>query len=915
MSLAKKSVKRMSLVSGGGDEGFESSSSSSGSVRRSSTMTSSSSSSSSSSGSSSSGATFHQVYRGMSPTTASRLENRVKELEDLLEQERNAHVRTEQELTEIRISFEGLHERLEEAETEISSQLEINRRKEQEFLKLKKDFESNSSQYEESEAVLKKRHQEIINDLNDQLDKASKAKSKVEKEKQQLTIEIETYTSQLDASNKAKSYSDSKLEALEEQVRKLKIQVDELTRINQDLLTLKAKLTQENSDFQHQLHEIETSFGSASKIKIQIQQQLDEAKTKYEDESRARAQLELQISGLLDEVSSLKAQLGDEAEAAAGFKAQSLKWQNDFQQLKGKYDKDVVLISEELEEVRRKLTLRVTELEAEVEAGKVRANRAEKDKNKLSIEINEIILQLEGAENAANESAKRLKQAEHSGADLHKRVEELTIELSKSSGDNDRLKNDVANLKKQVEDLQSKVDVLTRENNKLTEALRESESSLKDITRQSQEWATIKIEITAERDALGNRLGEAEEALRDAHAHLDAASGALNQSKSELDARLREKDEEVEGVRRSSQRTIEELQRSLIELENRTKGEAGRLRKKFETEIHEFEIQIDSLNRGNADLLKNNKTLSLRLKDLEIALDGERRSAMDARDSAAAAEKKIVTLLHEIENIRVLYDGAEKARKHAESELHDSTSQVNEINITITALTSDKRRLEGDLTVAARERDDAVAARRSADERIEKLTLELTRLNDLLRVEKETTTKLESVRKQLEVSIREVTIRLEEVESTKDGKKSLAKFQARVTELEQELELVSRREREAVAEISKLRRQLAEFRSQNESDQRLIFEYSEQINVLNLRIVTIKRQLEQSEEVLNITMSKYRKTQQLLEEAERRADRAETGMTVVRRQSVVTSRVGGGVGGGSGGRSMSFSSSSRLVRS
>jgi len=402
--------------------------------------------------------------------------------------------------------------------------------------------------------------------------------------------------------------------------------------------------------------------------------------------------------------------------------------------------------------------------------------------------------------------------------------------------------------------------------------------------------------------------------LRDAHSHLDAANAAVYQSKAELDARLREKEEELEGVRRSSQRNIEELQRALLELENKSKSESGRLRKKFESEIHEFEIQIESLNRGNGDLAKNNKALSLRLKEVEIALDGERRNAQDARDSAAAAEKKVIVLTSEIENIRVLYDGAEKARKHAESELHDSTTQVNEINITITSLTSDKRRLEGDLAVAARERDDAVASRRASDERIEKLTLEVTRLNDLLRTEKETSTRLESVRKQLEISIREITIRLEEVEATKDGKKTLAKLQSRVTELEQELELVTRREREAVAEISKLRRQLLELRSQNESDQRLIFEYSEQINVLHLRIVTIKRQLEQSEEVLNITMTKYRKTQQLLEEAERRADRAETGMTVVRRQSVVTSRVGGGMGGGSG-RSMSFSSSSRLVRS
>lgn len=44
---------------------------------------------------------------------------------------------------------------------------------------------------------------------------------------------------------------------------------------------------------------------------------------------------------------------------------------------------------------RRKLTVRITELETEVEQCKGRASRFEKEKNKLTIEINEIVIQLE----------------------------------------------------------------------------------------------------------------------------------------------------------------------------------------------------------------------------------------------------------------------------------------------------------------------------------------------------------------------------------------------------------------------------------------------------------------------------------------------------------------------------------------
>jgi len=69
--------------------------------------------------------------------------------------------------------------------------------------------------------------------------------------------------------------------------------------------------------------------------------------------------------------------------------------------------------------------------------------------------------------------------------------------------------------------------------------------------------------------------------------------------------------------------------------------------------------------------------------------------------------------------------------------------------------------------------------------------------------------------------------------------------------------------------------------------------------------------------MLAITMAKYRKTQQLLEEAERRADRAGS-VNVVRYSSTV---LGGGAGGGRGAvtrsRAMSVSreTSSRVGRS
>jgi len=52
--------------------------------------------------------------------------------------------------------------------------------------------------------------------------------------------------------------------------------------------------------------------------------------------------------------------------------------------------------------------------------------------------------------------------------------------------------------------------------------------------------------------------------------------------------------------------------------------------------------------------------------------------------------------------------------------------------------------------------------------------------------------------------------------------------------------------RDAAAEVKKLQRQLAELRASSQSDHTLVLEYWETINNLELKIATIRRQLEHS---------------------------------------------------------------------
>ena len=81
------------------------------------------------------------------------------------------------------------------------------------------------------------------------------------------------------------------------------------------------------------------------------------------------------------------------------------------------------------------------------------------------------------------------------------------------------------------------------------DALREANSANKDLSRQVTELSSIRVQLEGERDSLAGELADTRDALRDAQARLDAANAALAQLRSDMEARLREKDDEIENIR------------------------------------------------------------------------------------------------------------------------------------------------------------------------------------------------------------------------------------------------------------------------------------------------------------------------------------------------------------------------------
>merc|ERR1712200_1281 len=115
----------------------------------------------------------------------------------------------------------------------------------------------------------------------------------------------------------------------------------------------------------------------------------------------------------------------------------------------------------------------------------------------------------------------------------------------------------------------------------------------------------------------------------------------------------------------------------------------------------------------------------------------------------------------------------------AHEQLHDLSAQA-------VSSSAAKRKLEGELQTLHADLDEMLNEAKNSEEKAKKAMVDAARLADELRAEQEHAQMQEKMRKGLEVQVKELEIRLEEVESNaiKATRKTVAKLEARVRELE-----------------------------------------------------------------------------------------------------------------------------------
>ncbi|XP_042363728.1 myosin heavy chain, fast skeletal muscle-like isoform X1 [Plectropomus leopardus] len=814
------------------------------------------------------------------------LQARIEELEEEIEAERAARAKVEKQRADLSRELEEISERLEEAGGATSVQIEMNKKREAEFQKLRRDLEESTLQHEATAAALRKKQADSVAELGEQIDNLQRVKQKLEKEKSEYKMEIDDLSSNMEGVSKSKANLEKMCRTLEDQLSEMKSKNEEHVRQLNDIGVQRARLITENGEFSRQLEEKEALVSQLTRSKQAFTQQIEELKRHIEEEVKAKNALAHAVQSARHDCDLLREQYEEEQEAKSELQRAMSKANSEVAQWRAKYETDAIQRTEELEEAKKKLAQRLQEAEESIEAVNAKCASLEKTKQRLQGEVEDMMIDVERANALAANLDKKQRNFDKVLAEWKQKYEESQAELEGALKESRSLSTEMFKLKNSYEEALDHLETLKRENKNLQQEISDLTEQIGESGKTIHELEKGKKTVEIEKSELQTSLEEAEATLEHEESKILRIQLELTQVKGEIDRKLAEKDEEIEQIKRNSQRVIESMQTTL-DAEVRSRNDALRIKKKMEGDLNEMEIQLSHANRQAAEAQKQLRNVQGQLKDAQLHLDEAIRGQEEMREQVAMVERRNNLMIAEIEELRAALEQTERSRKVAEQELIDASERVGLLHSQNTSLINTKKKLEADLIQVQGEVEDSVQEARNAEEKAKKAITDAAMMAEELKKEQDTSAHLERMKKNLEVTVKDLQHRLDEAENLamKGGKKQLQKLEARVRELEAEVDAEQRRGAEAIKGVRKYERKVKELTYQFEEDKKNIVRLQDLVDKLQLKVKAYKRQSEEAEEQANSHLSRYRRVQHEMEEAQERADIAESQVNKLRAKS------------------------------
>merc|ERR1712158_58740 len=769
---------------------------------------------------------------------------RVEEPEEELEAERQARAKAEGQRSNLARELDQLGGRLTEAGGATAAQIELNKKRDSEIGKLRKDLEEAHIQQESTMMNLKRKHQDAVAEMSEQIDQLSKMKAKIEKDKGAINHEIADVRAATEEINRSKASAEKSNKTLISQLNDANKKVEEANLTLGDFENAKRKMAAENADLLRSVQELENNANIVSKYKIQLVSALDEAKKVADAEAKERQALLGKFKNLEHDLDGSKAMMDEESGA-----------------------KDDIL---------RQVAKACSEADMTTEQLHGKLRQLDNAKNKIQGEINEVAAQCDQAHILNSSMEKKAKQFDRIVGEWKGKADGLGMDLDVAQKEARNASSELFRVKSAYEESVIQLDEVRKENKSLSNEIKDIMDQISEGGRSIHEIDKIRKRLDAEKLELQAALEEAEGSLEQEENKVLRAQLELTQVRAEIERRISEKEEEFMAVKKNMTKAIEGMQ-SALETESKGKAEGLRMKKKLESDVGDLEMSLEHANANNVETQKAIKKYQIQIRDAQGKLEEESRGKGLGHDQLVNADRKAHAMQNALEEARSLLEIADRNRRATEQELSDANEALSDATVMNQSVAAAKRKLEAEMQTLNADLDEMVAEAKLCEDKASKSMVDAARLAEELRGEQDVAQQMEKARRILEAQSKDLQQRLDEAETNalKGGKKAMNKMETRIRELESELDAENRRQADTLKNLRRSQRRINELTFASDEDRKNHERMQSLIDGLQGKIKTYKKQIEEAEEIAALNLAKFRKVAAEADSAAGRADVAE----------------------------------------
>uniref|UniRef100_A0A669C012 Myosin heavy chain, fast skeletal muscle n=1 Tax=Oreochromis niloticus TaxID=8128 RepID=A0A669C012_ORENI len=820
-------------------------------------------------------------------------------------------------------------ERLEDEE-EINAELTAKKRKlEDECSELKKDIddlELTLAKVEKEKHATENKVKNLTEEMASQdesIAKLTKEKKALQEAHQQTLDDLQAEEDKVNTLTKSKTKLEQQVDDLEgslEQEKKLRMDLERAKRklegdlklaqesimdLENDKQQSDEKIKKKDFEISQLLSKIEDeqSLGAQLQKKIkELQARIEELEEEIEAERAARAKVEKQRADLSRELEEISERLEEAGGATAAQIEMNKKREAEFQKLRRDLEESTLQHEATAAALRKKQADTVAELGEQIDNLQRVKQKLEKEKSEYKMEIDDLSSNMEAVAKAKGNLEKMCRTLEDQLSELKAKNDENVRQLNDINAQKARLQTENGEFGRQLEEKEALVSQLTRGKQAFTQQIEELKRHVEEELKAKNALAHAVQSARHDCDLLREQFEEEQEAKAELQRGMSKANSEVAQWRSKYETDAIQRTEELEEAKKKLAQRLQDAEES-IEAVNSKCASLEKTKQRLQGEVEDLMIDVERANSLAANLDKKQRNFDKVLAEWKQKYEESQAELEGAQKEARSLSTELFKMKNSYEEALDHLETMKRENKNLQQEISDLTEQIGETGKSIHELEKAKKtvetekseiqtaleeaELEADLVQVQGEVDDAVQEARNAEEKAKKAITDAAMMAEELKKEQDTSAHLERMKKNLEVTVKDLQHRLDEAESLamKGGKKQLQKLESRVRELEAEVEAEQRRGADAVKGVRKYERRVKELTYQTEEDKKNLVRLQDLVDKLQLKVKAYKRQAEEAEEQANTHMSRLRKVQHEMEEAQERADIAESQVNKLRVKS------------------------------